>query len=58
MTSKEEWNCIKNPVISINKELDKYNGKPVFQKKLDLAKEMLAKYPIPKEIYDYDMIAK
>ena len=58
MTSKEEWNCIKNPVIRINKELDKYNGKPVFQKKLDLANEMLAKYPIPKEIYDYDVIAK
>ena len=58
MTSKEEWNCIKNPVIRINKELDKYNGVPVFKKQFDLAMEILAKYPIPKEIYDYDRIAK
>ena len=50
MTSQEEWNCIKNPVIRINKELDKYNGKPVFQKKLDLANEFLAKCPPPKEL--------
>ena len=56
--TKEEWNCIKNQVIRINKELDKYNGTPVFQKKVELAKEMLAKYPLPKEIYDYDGIAK
>ena len=55
MMSKEEWNCIKNPVIRINKELDKYNEMPVFQKKLNLANEMLSKYPLPKEIYDYDL---
>ena len=54
MTRQEEWNCIKNPVIRINKELDEYNNMPVFQKKLDKAKEMLAKYPLPNEIYDYD----
>ncbi|MCL2074636.1 MAG: hypothetical protein FWH18_11990 [Marinilabiliaceae bacterium] len=58
MVSKEEWNSIKNPVIRINKDLDKYNEKPVFQKKLKLAMEMLAKYPLPKEIYDFEMITK
>jgi len=49
MVSKEEWNCIKNPVIRVNKELNKYNSMPVFQKKLDRANEFLAKCPPPKE---------
>ena len=49
MALKEEWNCIKNPVIRVNKELNKYNSMPVFQKKLDRANEFLAKCPPPKE---------
>ena len=56
--TKEEWNCIKNPVITIDKELDNYILPPAFQKKVEQAKEMLAKYPIPKEIYGYDRVAK
>lgn len=39
------------PAIIVNPELNKYADVVMFPKKLEEAKEMLAKYPIPAEIY-------
>jgi hypothetical protein len=35
----------KSPVVRINKSLSKYDNMPVFQKKVDLAKDFLEKHP-------------
>lgn len=46
--SKKEINTIKNPVVTIDKSLDKYNGKVIFKEKLDKANYMLKTYGVPK----------
>lgn len=46
--NKKEINTIKNPVVTIDKSLDKYNGKVIFKEKLDKANYMLKTYGVPK----------
>lgn len=44
----KDINNIKHPVVTIDKSLDKYNGKVIFKEKLDKANEMLKTYGVPK----------
>lgn len=39
---------IKHPVVTVDKSLDKYNGKVIFKEKLDKANKMLTTYGVPK----------
>ena len=41
-------NNIKHPVYTIDKSLDKYNGKVIFKEKLDEANRVLKTYGVPK----------
>jgi hypothetical protein len=41
-------NNIKHPVVTIDKSLDKYNGKVLFKEKLDEANRVLKTYGVPK----------
>lgn len=45
MKKIEELNKSKTPIAVYDKRLDKYENMPLFQKKVDKANEMLAKYP-------------
>ena len=45
---KKDLDSIKNPVIIIDKSLDKYNGKVIFKEKLDEANRTLKTYGVPK----------
>jgi hypothetical protein len=45
MKKEEALNKSKLPKARYNKELDKYENMPLFQKKVDKANEMLAKNP-------------
>jgi DNA-directed RNA polymerase specialized sigma subunit len=45
MKKVERVKSPKSPVVRINKNLSKYNDMPVFQKKVDLAKDFLEKHP-------------
>jgi hypothetical protein len=40
----------KQPIMVINPDLNKYNGKVLFPKKLKEANETLSKYPLPADI--------
>ncbi|MCS3800523.1 hypothetical protein [Niastella sp. OAS944] len=44
----KDINNIKHPVVTIDKSLDKYNGKVIFKEKLDKANKMLKTYGVPK----------
>lgn len=44
----KDLNSIKHPVITIDKSLDKYNGKVIFKEKLDEANRVLKTYGVPK----------
>ena len=46
--SKKDFDKIKNPVVHINKSLDRYDGKVMNQAKLDKANEMLRTIGLPK----------
>jgi hypothetical protein len=41
-------NNLKNPVVRIDKSLEKYKGKVIFKEKLDMANKMLKTYGVPK----------
>ena len=43
----EDLNSMKAPIVRIDNSLKKYKDLPVFQKKLDMANEMLQKYGVP-----------
>ena len=45
---KSDNNSIKNPVYTIDKSLDEYNGKVIFKEKLDEANRVLRTYGVPK----------
>jgi hypothetical protein len=45
----KDLNTLKNPVVRIDKSLDKkYEGKVIFKEKLDMANKMLKTYGVPK----------
>ncbi|WP_396212049.1 hypothetical protein [Flavobacterium sp.] len=43
----DELNKAKIPVVKINKNLEEFNGKVLFPKKLALANKMLSKVELP-----------
>jgi hypothetical protein len=44
----EELNKAKIPVVKINKDLEKFRGKVLFPKKLEMANKLLEKAILPK----------
>ncbi|MBI4647649.1 MAG: hypothetical protein HY738_13945 [Bacteroidia bacterium] len=48
MTTIEELNQSKIPVIVFDKKLEQFRDKILFPEKLDKAKEILAKFGLPK----------
>jgi hypothetical protein len=46
--NKKDINTIKNPVVHIDKSLNKYKGKVIFKEKLEKANKMLKTYGVPK----------
>lgn len=48
MTTTENSNKAKLPIITIDKSLEKYRGQVLFPEKLKRAKKILAKTPLPK----------
>lgn len=45
-----EINKSKIPVVKIDKKLEKYKGKVLFPKKVELANELLSKAELPPEL--------
>jgi hypothetical protein len=45
--SIEELNKTKTPIVKIDKALEKYRGKTLFPKKLELANKLLEKAVLP-----------
>ena len=45
-----ELNKKKIPLVKINKELNKYKGKVLFEKKLQKANELLERAKLPREL--------
>jgi hypothetical protein len=43
----EDLNKYKVPVVRINKKLEEFKGKVLFQEKLDLANKLLSKVKLP-----------
>ena len=43
-----EFNRSKNPLVKIDKKLDRYGGKVLFKEKLDRANKLLKKAVLPK----------
>ena len=48
--SVKELNETKNPLVKIDKSLDKFKGKVLFPKKLALAEELLQRAKFPTEL--------
>ena len=44
----KELNSKKTPIVTIDKSLEKFKNKPLFQEKVDKANEILRKVGLPK----------
>jgi hypothetical protein len=47
MKNTEVLNVSKRPIVKLNSQLNKYESAPLFQDKLDIAKDILSKTKLP-----------
>lgn len=52
----EELNKSKLPIVKIDKSLDKYKGKILFEEKVKKANETLEKVDLPKQIKKKELV--